>query len=252
MSIWITRPIDDAERMAALMLSKGLTPLVSPLLHVDFPCPDLGTVPAKIGGLVATSRNGLRGAAVTSFSPTWLDLPLFTVGEASADLARRFGFRNIHVGEGRAASVPKLIEKTGLNPAIPLVHFCGDEQAFDLSAALEPLGFTLVQLQTYKIVEAERLTDKLIIQVRTGEVCGVVLMSPRTARLYIRLLDEAGLGAYLKTLNHFCLSDAVAEALIEYYKSVGGEGAVSEDLPLFVAPATSLEALIDMIKRGDA
>lgn len=262
MSYWITRPLDDAKRLSELMQVEGLTPFVSPLLNVDYPCPDLGLVPAHIGGLIVTSRNGLRGAAETSFSPEWLDLPLFTVGEGSADLARRFGFRDIRVGAGRASSLPDVIASADLETGVPLVHLCGDVQAFDLKAALSKQGVEVCGLQTYRIVEATRLTDKLINELKAGGITAVVLMSPRTARLYHRLMVEAELGDIMRGLRHFCLSDAVGAALATAYRErVVSETVIDETdvevaenqetLTISIARQPTLESVIEAMLASE-
>lgn len=247
MAYWITRPIDEAERLADRMLAAGLEPLVAPLLHVDFPCPDLGLVPEAIGGIIVTSRNGIRGAAVSSFEPAWLDAPLFAVGEATADLARRYGFRDIHVGAGRAASLPALIEATGLESDKPLLHLTGDEQAFDMKAAIEASGRDYIAIETYRIVEATRLTDGQLDKLKQGLVEGVILLSPRTARCYCRVMAAAGCLDLVARLKHVCFSPAVAAALLDGLEAAGlhDEANAGE---ILVTDEPSVEALITLLK----
>jgi uroporphyrinogen-III synthase len=46
-----------------------------------------------------------------------------------------------------------------------------------------------------------------------GEIEGVILMSPRTAATYARLVRKHGLAASVADIAHFCLSEAVAAPL---------------------------------------
>ena len=258
MAIWITRPLDDANRMADAFLAEGIEPFVWPLLHVDFPCPDLGQLPGDVQALIITSRNGLRGAAETSFPPEWLEKPVFAVGEGTATLVRGFGFRDVRVGPGRGEGLVPLVAEAGLDTSLPLVHLRGDEVAFDMKAALAPLGYTLFEAETYRVVEALRLTERAVARLKSGGVTlegvssqavasegvgGVTLMSPRTARCYRRVMAEAGLDDVMAGLQHFCISEAAA-APLEGLVFTPGQGGI------VIAKEPSLAGVMAAIQNG--
>lgn len=231
MAIWITRPLDDANRLAEALNKAGVEPFVWPLLDVDFPCPDLGQLPDDVQALIVTSRNGIRGAAETSFPTGWLEIPVFVVGDGTATLARGFGFRDVRQGEGRAEALVPVIADAGLDRSSPLVHLRGDAVAFDMKAALESLGFELFEAETYRVVETQRLSARVIEPLCSGRVTGVVLMSPRTARCYCRVMKAAGLGDVMMGLCHYCISEAAAAPLEGMMDERSGGAVIIADEP---------------------
>ena len=243
MAIWITRPLDDANRLADVFVAEGIEPFVWPLMQVDFPCPDLGQLPGDVQALIVTSRNGIRGAAETSFPMEWLDIPVFAVGAGTATLVRGFGFRDVRVGQGRGETLVPVIADAGLDKGLPLVHLRGDEVAFDMKAALGRLGFELFEAETYRVVEALQLTERLIAPLRSGRVSGVVLMSPRTARCYRRVMEAAGLGDVMAGLRHYCISEAAA-APLDGVPMTSGKGRV------MIADAPSQAGILAIVKKG--
>jgi uroporphyrinogen-III synthase len=63
------------------------------------------------------------------------------------------------------------------------------------------------------MLPAKALSDATIEQLATGEIEGVILMSPRTAAVYVTLIRRHALAATIRPLPHFCLSAAVARRL---------------------------------------
>ena len=71
--IWITRPQADASRLAAALSELGLPYCCYPLLELELLAIDYSGMP-EVGGLIVTSRNGLRGAVAHSFPELWWEL----------------------------------------------------------------------------------------------------------------------------------------------------------------------------------
>jgi uroporphyrinogen-III synthase len=94
-----------------------------------------------------------------------------------------------------------------------LLHPRGDRVAFDLKGALASKGFRVSQPVLYRMTAREALSPNITGTIRDGRLGGVILMSPRTARCYIELIESGGLGDQARRLRHFCLSAAVAEPL---------------------------------------
>ena len=65
----------------------------------------------------------------------------------------------------------------------------------------------------YNTVAAESLEPGLIKAIGSGDIDGVILMSPRSAEVFAQLTDEAGLAEATRHLHYFCLSAAVAKRL---------------------------------------
>jgi uroporphyrinogen-III synthase len=220
MRILITRPEEDAAEFAMALNAAGHEPVLCPLLHIVL----TAAAPLNLEGaaaLIATSRNGLRGLArsLARRPPAGLDrealmrLPIFCVGSATAGLAQEMGFAHIYSGAGGARDLIPLIE-THIEPASGLlVHFGGEQLAFDLPGALAQRGYRTRLEALYRTESVAGLPPPVIASLKRGEIGGVVLMSPRTARIFVGLLQLHGLVDAASHMVCYCLSPAVAQAL---------------------------------------
>ena len=119
------------------------------------------------------------------------------------------------------------------------MHLAGDTLAVNLKAELEAHGFRVVQPVVYRMLAARAFSEETVEQLATGEIEGVILMSPRTAAVYVNLVRKHGLVATIRPLPHFCLSQAVARRL-EPLGSVRTE----------IAEAPRLEELLALDRGG--
>jgi uroporphyrinogen-III synthase len=243
MRLLVTRPEPDALKLRAVLEELGHETTVEPLLHVvfeDCSAMDLDGVQA----LIATSRNGVRALKSTALLARARSLPLFAVGKATAREARDLGFKMVVTGAGTAHELVTHIVSV-IDPAAGLLmHLAGDRLAVDLKAELEPHGFRLLQPIVYRTVSADALCEDTIEQLLMGEIDGVILMSARTASVYVRLIGKHGLETATRRLTHFCLSPAIA-ARLEPLGSVRAEVAetprLEELLALIDATAAQLK-----------
>ena len=213
MRVLVTRTESDAADMKVRLEQLGLSVSLAPLLSVAFEtiAPD---ALLHAGGLIATSRNGLRALARSKALPRALGLPLFAVGPATAALGRELGFTTVVEGPGTASGLAPVIEgwKSSLGSA-PLVQLAGDKLAFDLQAALAPKGVTFKLIPSYRIEDAAALPLPVQGELAHHQIGAVILMSPRSAQIWARLVKTAVLEGHLSTLTHVCLSKAVADGL---------------------------------------
>jgi uroporphyrinogen-III synthase len=212
MRLLLTRPETDGEpdSLEAGLVAAGHRIMCAPLLSIAY----TGTLPPLDGvqALIATSRNGLKAVAGT-LSDTARALPLFAVGPATAALGRQLGFQTVVEGAGTGRALYALIEAKVSPSGGSLVHLVGDRLAYDLKGALEAAGFTVRAAVVYQTREAESLPPQVVATLQAGGLDGVILMSPRTARVYARLAGDAGIVPAVRPLVHFCLSEAVGREL---------------------------------------
>lgn len=236
----VTRPEPDASKLKAMIESLDHEAIVESLMEPEFlpgAIEDLGGVAA----LVATSRNGLRALALSPHLRQALTIPLFAVGRGTAEEARRLGFERIAIGPGSVVGFAAGIAGT-LDPADGLIlHLAADVKAGDLAGELDQLGFRVLQPVVYRMKAAEALSDDTREAIGEGAVDGVVLMSPRTARIYAGLIKRHRLTDAVAEMVHVCLSDAIARSL-----------APLGDVPVEVADGPSLNALMELIERVGA
>ena len=209
----VTRPADQADRLAAELERRGYAPILAPALAleaVEGPALDL----AGVAAFAVTSANGARALARRTAERA---LPVFAVGGATRAAAEAEGFRHVEEAEGDGASLARLIAPRlgALGGAI--LHASGDHIAFDLVAALEPRGGRVRRETVYRMAAAPALPGAAIAALRAGTARAVTLMSARTARAFGDLAREAGLAGALGALDAICLADQVARAAAPYH-----------------------------------
>jgi uroporphyrinogen-III synthase len=209
MQALITRPVEDAASLAAAIAARGIVPLVEPLLeirHLPNVVPDLAGVQA----LLVTSANGARAFAAAS---PRRDLPVFAVGDRTAQAARALGFAEIASAGGDVADLAALVAAR-LAPADgALLHAAGSVTAGDLAFRLGAAGFTLRRAVLYAAAPVAALSATAAAALRDGSVALAFFFSPRTASSFVTLAGAAALGAACRSIAAFCLSPAVAAAL---------------------------------------
>jgi len=211
MRVLITRPEPAAASEAELIAARGHQPVLAPLLEIEFCKASLPLAGAQ--GVVVTSRNALRALAAHPDLGAALRLPLYAVGDATAEAALELGFAEVTAGPGTAAELAALIVREIAPEAGPLVHLAGETLAFDLEAALGAHGFTVRKAVLYRAIPAKALPPEAVALIASGRPTRVVLMSPRTAQTFAALIAKHGLVTQAKSLVCYCLSEAVAEAV---------------------------------------
>lgn len=213
MRVLITRPEPDASELAAQLRALGVDTALAPLLSIAFqeiePCALAGA-----SAIVATSRNGLQALSRSKALNAARKLPVFTVGPATSAIAREMGFAEVITGPGTAsalaATIPEHLAKLGEGL---LVHLAGDRLAFDMSAALARSNIVLKVIPAYRTEPIKELPKAVVDGLGARDFDAVILMSPRTAEVWQRLIEQAGFASRLGQLTHVCLSAAVADKL---------------------------------------
>jgi uroporphyrinogen-III synthase len=198
----------QVERLAA----RGHEAVLAPLLAIE----TATEMPLELDGaqaLIVTSRNALRALATHRELAASLQLPLFTVGEATAKAAAELGFTRVTSGPGTGEGLAQLIADALDPDAGALVHLAGETVAFDLKSALQAKGFTLRQPVLYRAVAATRLPESVLTLLNEGKLDGVILMSPRTAAIFAALVVRHEALTQASRLDCYCLSAAVAQAV---------------------------------------
>jgi uroporphyrinogen-III synthase len=112
MAILVTRPQPDNASTAAALRARGWEVLAAPMLRFEKVIlsfdPD-----ADFGAVIVTSANALRALAdqpvADHLLQLQLQLPLFAVGDRTAQAARDLGFARVFSAEGDAAALRELL-----------------------------------------------------------------------------------------------------------------------------------------------
>lgn len=239
MHVLVTRPEPDGLKMKGLLEQRGHAAAVEPLHDVVF-IEDEPIDLDGVTGLVATSRHALTALAMRpGLLPAARHLTVFAVGSATAQAARKMGFRTVVKGTGTAAALVPIIAST-LDPTEEvLLHLAGDRITVDVGAELAAHGFHASTAHVYRMEARTSLSDAVREMIVDGDIEGILLMSGETATVWARLAVKAGLTPACRRLPHLCLSQGVARRLARL-----GE------VPVEIAEAPTLEealALVDAV-----
>ena len=212
MHVLVTRPEPEAWQTKSQLENLGLKVMSAPLQTITFN--DIATDAFDgASGVIATSKNALRGLALSGLIDKVQPLQVYAVGEATAAFAEDLKLRNITAGRGTAEDLVPVIAERHMKRAGHLVHLAGDYLAFDLSGALAEKGIKVAVLTVYRAMAADVLPPGVVGALKTGKIDAVTLMSPKTAQIWADLTRKHGLQSELSKIIHVCLSDAVAAAL---------------------------------------
>lgn len=213
----ITRPRDDAARIADPLRARGCDILLDPLLDIG-PAPDAAKTRATdlegVQALVFSSANGVRAFVRTFATPTvGRTLRVYAVGDTTARVAAEAGFSDILVAEGDVVALAALIRRDASPTAGPLVHVTSTVSAGDLAGRLAPDGFQIIRWELYHSHTADSLAATTRRALKKGKVDVAFFYSPRTATTFAGLVRAAGLTDSLRRVTAYALSPNVAQAL---------------------------------------
>jgi uroporphyrinogen-III synthase len=245
----ITRPAADAAPLADALKARGLEVTIEPLMVIE----TIHGVKLPLEGVQAvlfTSANGVRAFAELAARR---DLPACCVGEATAEAARAAGFSEVGVAGGDVRDLAALVRDTLAPDKGPLLHAAGSAVAGDLAQLLGEHGFTVRRVEVYTATPMKALSDNTVRAVAAAEFDMVLLFSPRTAAIFVRLIEEAAggpgsgkpsreaLAVGCAKMQALCLSAAVAQA---------GEGITWHATRIAERP--DLEGMLALVDQGVA
>jgi len=206
MHVLVTRPLEDATRTAQRLATRGHRALIAPLLEVrSFDGTELAL--DDVQAILATSGNGIR--ALARRSPR-RDIAVFAVGTRTAAVACAEGFARVLDAEGDAEALAALVQRRLQPHAGSLLHATGADSQDDLHALLERSGFRVRSCVLYEAHPVPFLGSAACEALRDGSLDAVLIFSPRSARLLVERVREAGLADSCGRLIACCISQAAA------------------------------------------
>jgi uroporphyrinogen-III synthase len=210
----VTRPEADAAALALHLEAAGHNVILAPLLSIR-PVDKLEVLERDYQAILITSANGARALEGRAELAKLREATAIVVGPASAEAAARAGFERIEQADGDVHALVRSALAL-LRPGDgPLLYVSGAVTAGDLAATLQASGFEVDRVIAYEARPAEALPRPCAAAIAAGDADGVVLYSPRSARIWAKLVAEAGLAAAAMRMVHYCLSQNVAGALRE-------------------------------------
>ena len=224
MRVWITRTLPEASATAQRLDSRGHAAIVAPVLEAR---PVAGARAALDGVDAIAFTSGHAISAFAALTPV-RSIPVFTVGDATASLARAAGFADVRSADGNAETLAELIareQRTG----VLVLHPTAREPAADLTGLLAQRGVQATPLTVYETVPTE-------LAAPPGDAEAVLVHSARAAARVATLIESAGrLG-----LEAYAISRAAAQPLVALGLA-----------RLVAAPFPNEAALLDLLPSGE-
>jgi uroporphyrinogen-III synthase len=242
MAILVTRPQPDNAATVAALREKGFEVLAAPMLRFE-------TVAfqddsdARYGAVVVTSANALRAVEGQAAIARLKELPLFAVGERTAEAASEAGFRNVISADGDATALRELmvasVRAKTLKKSGTLLYLAGADLARDLAGELGERGFSVVTQTTYRMAPIVSLPREVCDAFAANGIEAVLHYSRRSARAFLEAARAGGVEISALAIPQCCLSDAVA--------SIVRDAGASQ---VMVAPSPDEKALFEVLGRA--
>jgi len=207
MRVLITRPFSEAEPLAEILRERGFETCISPVMEI-VPLEFIPPSDRNYRAVVLTSGNAVGALEAAKLPP---DLPVFCVGDATARRLAATEFTDIRSASGDSEDLVALIARD-LKPAgDPLLYLSGMMIAADIGAALDDAGFAVDRHVVYRAQGIATPNEAVVVALAAGSVDGVLLYSPRSARIFLDHLNGAKLDLMAKEMTAYCISNAAAD-----------------------------------------
>jgi uroporphyrinogen-III synthase len=216
MAILVTRPQPDSAATALALRARGFEVLAAPVLRFEAVLfqDDSDT---RYGAVIVTSANALRAAEGQPGLTRLKKLPLFAVGERTAEAARDAGFQNVVSADGDASALRDLmalsLHTTTLNKTGTVLYLAGADLARDLAAELGERGFNVVTQTTYRMAPIRSLPLEVCDAFAANQVEAVLHYSRRSARAFLEAARSGGVEISALAIPQCCLSEAIASIM---------------------------------------
>ena len=213
MAVLVTRPHPDNEATARALRERGFEVVLAPMLRYE-QVPLDEPLEADLAGVIVTSANALR--VVAGELAELAALPLFAVGNHTADEARRLGFTRVISAEGDAVKLRQRVRKEFKGKeAAKLLYLAGADLSRDLAGELGADGFEVITRTTYRMVALSTLSRETREAFAANEVEAVLHYSQRSARAFLEAARADGVEISALAVPQCCISANVAAILHE-------------------------------------
>lgn len=238
-AIIVTRAEPDGASTAARIEALGVRALQAPLLQMQsvlFPVPDA----TKYDAVIFTSANGVKALEQSGQLAGFVDLPLFTVGDRTADVARQAGFTNIASADGNLEDLVALVQRELTQGRI--YYPAAKHRSGDLATVLAPIEVDSVIC--YEMVPATVLPDDIIALLNSGDACAILLYSRRTAEIFCDLVVDILPQDKRSNITALCLSENVAAPMVaNHFTRIGLADYPSEEAMMALALSFSRDQI---------
>jgi uroporphyrinogen-III synthase len=215
MAVLVTRPHPDNEATARTLRTRGLEVLLAPMLRCE-PMAISDDLDGEYGAVIVTSANALRAIGMQLAQSRLLGLPLFAVGDHTAEAARSLGFAEVISAEGDAAALrDRVLSAKQLKKDSALLYLAGADLSRDLASDFAAQGRDVVTVVTYRMVALSHLPREACEAFAANAIEAVLHYSERSARAFLEAARSDGVEISALSVPQCCISANVARTLRE-------------------------------------
>lgn len=205
MRVLITRPEEDATRIAAILKDRGHDSVIAPLLAVRFhDGPEISLDGVQV--VLATSANGVRALARRTAQR---DVPVFAVGPQTEEEANAHGFRYVRNASGDSRTLAAATAQWASPEKGTLLHVKGAEADGTLATLLKAQGFDVQTRVLYDVAATAALSEHICAKFVRQEIDAALFFSARSAQVF----QDCAQGLDLSAVIAVCISESTAAAL---------------------------------------
>jgi uroporphyrinogen-III synthase len=128
-------------------------------------------------------------------------------------VAHASGFADVRNADGDSVALTNAVPNWASTKAGPLLHASGADGEGKLAKALTAAGFEVRTEFLYDIAAVAQLPAAVLDDLKEGRIDAILLFSPRSARIFVKCVSNAGLGIACERLIAVCISEAAAAEL---------------------------------------
>lgn len=217
MRVLVTRPAEAGEKTAAKLRALGHEPVLLPMsAPVRHPEKALAGLALPHAAIAITSAEAVRTLSeVTNRLVPFLADPVFAVGPASADAARRLGFTNVvaAAGDGAALAASVNAHLREAEPGGLLLYLAGTPRAPGFEISLAENGIEVTVAECYEMIPVDDAQAKLRRIFESGRIDVILLYSAETAKRFFAAVRTSDADQMIRHIHFCCLSRNVLHAI---------------------------------------
>ena len=218
MRVLVLRPEPAATRTAGKLAALGHEAVRLPLSKAEH---DVAAVKAALtephAAIAITSAEAARLlAGIGKDLAPHRQTPLFAVGEASAEAARRAGFRTVIAGGGNGKSLAETI-LAHTRPDGPILYLAGSPRAPGFEQKLAAASTPFRTVEAYRMVPLTPSPAEIEAALLASVPDAVLLYSRESARAFFALAPLAEAPERFLAMRLLCMSANVAGAVPESF-----------------------------------
>ncbi|MCZ7446866.1 uroporphyrinogen-III synthase [Agrobacterium rhizogenes] len=223
MRIVVTRPQRSGERTAAKLEALGHEPVLLPLFYPsNHGERAMVALSDPAGAIAVTSAEALRAMATSGeqLAP-YLSKPLFAVGGATAEAARKTGFEQIFTASGDALGLTALVKqhRAFLTEEEPLLYLAGRPRGSVFEEGLAAAGIPFRTVDCYEMLPSDISENTLETTLLETTADIVLLYSSEAARAFFRHASTDKYATALTATKFICISRNVLSLVPEIFSS---------------------------------